>query len=185
MIFLVHGQATPQTIKPHDDMLAAFPFLAESRTLAARPIFSPRQRWPRTGARRAKSGRPATFAYLVTMTTNVPMEPLNKPLKENKRSKAAREREIAEQGHMTQHGGGPPLRPGEWRTSAVAAPTAAARGGLASMRSGCGVRRASRTCRRHPNDPALAGQEGATEFPLGTLHLRMSRKECQQDKGTH
>jgi Domain of unknown function (DUF4331) len=27
MIFMVHGQATPQNIKPHDDLLAAFPFL--------------------------------------------------------------------------------------------------------------------------------------------------------------
>ncbi len=27
MIFMVHGQATPQTIRPHDDLLAAFPFL--------------------------------------------------------------------------------------------------------------------------------------------------------------
>jgi hypothetical protein len=29
MIFMVHGQATPQTIKPHDDLLAAFPFLGK------------------------------------------------------------------------------------------------------------------------------------------------------------
>jgi hypothetical protein len=27
MIFMVHGQATPQAIKPHDDLLAVFPFL--------------------------------------------------------------------------------------------------------------------------------------------------------------
>ena len=27
MIFMVHGQATPQGVKPHDDLLAAFPFL--------------------------------------------------------------------------------------------------------------------------------------------------------------
>jgi hypothetical protein len=27
MIFMVHGQATPQRIKPHDDLMAAFPFL--------------------------------------------------------------------------------------------------------------------------------------------------------------
>jgi hypothetical protein len=27
MIFMVHGQATPQTIRPHDDLMAAFPFL--------------------------------------------------------------------------------------------------------------------------------------------------------------
>ena len=29
MIFMVHGQATSQTIKPHDDLLAAFPFLGK------------------------------------------------------------------------------------------------------------------------------------------------------------
>jgi Domain of unknown function (DUF4331) len=27
MIFMVHGQATPQSIRPHEDLLAAFPFL--------------------------------------------------------------------------------------------------------------------------------------------------------------
>jgi hypothetical protein len=27
MIFMTHGQATPQSIKPHDDLAAAFPFL--------------------------------------------------------------------------------------------------------------------------------------------------------------
>jgi hypothetical protein len=27
MIFMVYGQATPQSIKPHDDLMAAFPFL--------------------------------------------------------------------------------------------------------------------------------------------------------------
>jgi hypothetical protein len=27
MTFMVHGQATPQPIKPHDDLLAVFPFL--------------------------------------------------------------------------------------------------------------------------------------------------------------
>jgi hypothetical protein len=27
MIFMVHGQATPQSIRPHDDLTAAFPFL--------------------------------------------------------------------------------------------------------------------------------------------------------------
>ena len=27
MIFMVHGQATPQAVKPHDDLLAVFPFL--------------------------------------------------------------------------------------------------------------------------------------------------------------
>jgi hypothetical protein len=27
MAFMVHGQATPQPIKPHDDLTAAFPFL--------------------------------------------------------------------------------------------------------------------------------------------------------------
>jgi hypothetical protein len=27
MIFMVHGQATPQPIKPHDDLMAVFPFL--------------------------------------------------------------------------------------------------------------------------------------------------------------
>ena len=27
MIFMVHGQATPQSIKPHDDLTADFPFL--------------------------------------------------------------------------------------------------------------------------------------------------------------
>ena len=27
MIFMTHGQATPQAVKPHDDLLAAFPFL--------------------------------------------------------------------------------------------------------------------------------------------------------------
>ena len=29
MIFMVHGQATPQSIGPHDDLMAAFPFLGE------------------------------------------------------------------------------------------------------------------------------------------------------------
>ena len=29
MIFMVHGQATPQPIRPHDDLLAAFPFLGK------------------------------------------------------------------------------------------------------------------------------------------------------------
>jgi hypothetical protein len=27
MIFMVHGQATPQNIKPHEDLMPAFPFL--------------------------------------------------------------------------------------------------------------------------------------------------------------
>jgi hypothetical protein len=27
MAFMVHGQATPQAVKPHDDLLAVFPFL--------------------------------------------------------------------------------------------------------------------------------------------------------------
>jgi hypothetical protein len=27
MIFMVHGQACPQLIKPHDDLMAVFPFL--------------------------------------------------------------------------------------------------------------------------------------------------------------
>jgi hypothetical protein len=27
MAFMTHGQATPQSIKPHDDLLAMFPFL--------------------------------------------------------------------------------------------------------------------------------------------------------------
>jgi hypothetical protein len=27
MIFMVHGQATPQAVKPHDDLMAVFPFL--------------------------------------------------------------------------------------------------------------------------------------------------------------
>jgi hypothetical protein len=27
MIFMVHGQATPQPVKPHKDLLAEFPFL--------------------------------------------------------------------------------------------------------------------------------------------------------------
>jgi hypothetical protein len=27
MIFMVHGQATPQRVRPHDDLMAAFPFL--------------------------------------------------------------------------------------------------------------------------------------------------------------
>jgi hypothetical protein len=27
MIFMIHGQATPQNIRPHEDLLAAFPFL--------------------------------------------------------------------------------------------------------------------------------------------------------------
>jgi hypothetical protein len=27
MIFMVHGQATPQLMKPHDDLMAVFPFL--------------------------------------------------------------------------------------------------------------------------------------------------------------
>ena len=27
MIFMVHGQATPQPVKPHDDLLAHFPYL--------------------------------------------------------------------------------------------------------------------------------------------------------------
>jgi len=27
MIFMVHGQATPQDIRPHEDLTAAFPFL--------------------------------------------------------------------------------------------------------------------------------------------------------------
>jgi len=29
MIFMVHGQATPQSVKPHDDLAAAFPFLGK------------------------------------------------------------------------------------------------------------------------------------------------------------
>jgi hypothetical protein len=29
MIFMVHGQATPQNIGPHDDLMAAFPFLGK------------------------------------------------------------------------------------------------------------------------------------------------------------
>jgi hypothetical protein len=29
MIFMVHGQATPQSIKPHDDLTSAFPFLGK------------------------------------------------------------------------------------------------------------------------------------------------------------
>jgi hypothetical protein len=29
MIFMVHGQATPQSINPHDDLMAAFPFLGK------------------------------------------------------------------------------------------------------------------------------------------------------------
>jgi hypothetical protein len=29
MIFMVHGQATPQNIGPHDDLTAAFPFLGK------------------------------------------------------------------------------------------------------------------------------------------------------------
>jgi hypothetical protein len=29
MIFMVHGQATPQLVRPHDDLLAAFPFLGK------------------------------------------------------------------------------------------------------------------------------------------------------------
>ena len=28
-LFMVHDQATPQTIKPHDDLLAFFPFLGK------------------------------------------------------------------------------------------------------------------------------------------------------------
>ena len=31
MIFMVHGQATPQPIKPHDDLMAVFPFLGPPR----------------------------------------------------------------------------------------------------------------------------------------------------------
>ena len=27
MIFMIHGQATPQNIRPHDDLMANFPFL--------------------------------------------------------------------------------------------------------------------------------------------------------------
>jgi hypothetical protein len=27
MIFMIHGQATPQPLTPHEDLLAAFPFL--------------------------------------------------------------------------------------------------------------------------------------------------------------
>jgi hypothetical protein len=27
MIFMVHGQATPQSVTPHDDLLASFPYL--------------------------------------------------------------------------------------------------------------------------------------------------------------
>jgi hypothetical protein len=29
MIFMVHGQATPQSVKPHDDLMPAFPFLGK------------------------------------------------------------------------------------------------------------------------------------------------------------
>ena len=29
MIFMVHGQATPQNIGPHDDLMAVFPFLGK------------------------------------------------------------------------------------------------------------------------------------------------------------
>ena len=31
MIFMVHGQATPQPVGPHDDLLAAFPFLGKPK----------------------------------------------------------------------------------------------------------------------------------------------------------
>jgi hypothetical protein len=27
MLFMVHGQASPQHVKPHEDLLAEFPFL--------------------------------------------------------------------------------------------------------------------------------------------------------------
>jgi len=32
MIFMVHGEATPQDVKPHADLLAEFPFLSNPHT---------------------------------------------------------------------------------------------------------------------------------------------------------
>ena len=46
MIFMTHGQATPQAVKPHDDLLATFPFLGTTEPLTASQVFPRRRRDP-------------------------------------------------------------------------------------------------------------------------------------------
>jgi len=103
--------------------------------------------------------------YLVTMTTHVPEGTLEEDVQEIRTREAARSRELATQGHLLRLWR-PPLQPGEWRTLGL---FAADGGGqleevLASMPLRVWRTDEVTPLGPHPNDPAVAAKEGATEF---------------------
>ena len=103
--------------------------------------------------------------YLVTMTTHVPEGTLEEDVQEIRTREATRSRELATQGHLLRLWR-PPLQPGEWRTLGL---FAADGGGqleevLASMPLRVWRTDEVTPLGPHPNDPAVAAKEGATEF---------------------
>src|SRR5712672_3980155 len=111
--------------------------------------------------------------YLVTMTTRVPDGTPDQAVDEVRVREAARSRELAAAGHLMRLWR-PPLRPGEWRSLGL---FAAADDGqleevLASMPLRVWRTDEVTTLSSHPNDPALAARNRATEF-LTTFTTRV------------
>jgi len=104
--------------------------------------------------------------YLVTMTTHVPAGTPEAAVDGIRAREAARSRQLAAQGHLLRLWR-PPLQPGEWRTLGLFA--AADRGQLEEVLASMPLR-VWRTdevtpLSPHPNDPALAASNEATETP--------------------
>jgi muconolactone delta-isomerase len=111
--------------------------------------------------------------YLITMTTHVPDGTPEQAVDDIRAREAARSRELAAQGHLLRLWR-PPLRPGEWRTLGL---FAAADGReleevLASMPLRVWRTDEVTPLSPHPNDPALAARNRATEF-LTTFTTRV------------
>ena len=103
--------------------------------------------------------------YLVTMTTHVPDGTPPAAVDDIRAREALHSRELAAQGHLLRLWR-PPLQPGEWRSLGL---FAAADGGqlekvLASMPLRVWRTDEVTPLAPHPNDPALAARNGATEF---------------------
>src|ERR1700749_330984 len=101
--------------------------------------------------------------YLVTMTTQVPEGTPDRAVDEVRAREAAHSRDLATAGHLLRLGG-PPLRPGEWRSLGL---FAAADGGqleevLASMPLRVWRTDEVMPLAPHPNDPALGPRNTGT-----------------------
>jgi muconolactone delta-isomerase len=130
-----------------------------------------------------------TMEYLVTMTTHVPKGTPEENVQEIRTREAARSRKLAAQGHLLRLWR-PPLQPGEWRTLGLFAADSGRQleEVLASMPLRVWRTDEVTPLGPHPNDPALAAKEGATEFlttftvsiPQGTATRAVEDTEARE-----